>query len=258
MSRTCYNSLWIGPRLGVVERACLLSVLRQGHRLRLWCYAKPDGVPLGVEIADAATVLPAESIVRHRNGSPSLFSNRFRYELQRRALGPWIDADVYLLRPIPDRSYLFAYENEWKINPSVLRLPSDSPLIPPLLAIFEERTIPPWISWRARHRARWRLIMTGRTGLSHMPWGSAGPMALTALARQHGLEALALPAALFHPVPWRQAAWLLEPDKKLEDVVVQETIGIHLWNERIKHIKEGPAPPGSFLARLQAESAAAP
>ena len=77
-SRTCYNSLWIGPRLGAVERACLISVLRQGHPLRLWCYSVPESVPPGIELADAETVLPAASIIRHRDGSPSLFANRFR------------------------------------------------------------------------------------------------------------------------------------------------------------------------------------
>src|SRR5438094_244346 len=180
LTRTCYNSLWIGSRLGAVERACMLSVLRQGHPLRLWCYDGLDGVPPGIQLADAADVLPASSIIRHSEGSPSLFSNRFRYELQRRGLGPWIDADVYLLRPIPDRDYLFAWEDGERINGSVLRLPGDSPLIPALLDLFEERSIPPWLTWRERMAARWRLVTTGRTDLPRMPWGSTGPHALTA------------------------------------------------------------------------------
>jgi hypothetical protein len=33
------------------------------------------------------------------------------------------------------------------------------------------------------------------------------------------------------------------------------TVTVHLWNERIKHFKEKPAPKGSFLARLQQEGA---
>ena len=36
----------LGPRK--IERACLRSVLRQGHRLSLYCYEKPAGVPTGV------------------------------------------------------------------------------------------------------------------------------------------------------------------------------------------------------------------
>src|SRR5690349_7920416 len=34
-------TLWIGESLGAVERACLRSVLRQGHSLALYCYDRP-------------------------------------------------------------------------------------------------------------------------------------------------------------------------------------------------------------------------
>ena len=257
MNRTCYNSLWIGAKLGAVERACLLSILRQGHPVRLWCYSIPEDVPPGVRLADAAKVLPATSIIRHRDGSPALFANRFRYELQRSGAGPWIDCDMYLLRAIPDVDCLLAPQDDRVINPSVLRLPSDCPIIPPLLEQFEEKRVPGWISLPARAAAYWRLATTGRTGLSLMPWGSAGPHAITALARKYGLAPLALPARAFHPVHWRHADWIRDPAVRVEDVVGKQTIGIHLWNERIKHFKDQPAAADSFLSRLQAESAAA-
>src|SRR5687768_2878830 len=82
-------TLWIGPSLGAVERACLKSVLRQGHRLALYCYREPIGVPDGVELRDAAEILPEHRIIRHKTGSVALFANWFRYELQRRSLGTW-------------------------------------------------------------------------------------------------------------------------------------------------------------------------
>src|SRR4051812_12851319 len=94
-------SLWIGPRLGAVERACLRSMLRVGHPVTLYCYQEPAGVPEGVQLADAREVLAEELIIRHHSGSVSLFSNRFRYELQRRAAGTWVDLDHYCLAPIP-------------------------------------------------------------------------------------------------------------------------------------------------------------
>lgn len=242
--------------MGPLERACLRSVLRQGHRLTLYGYDPPDGVPDGIEIADAAAILPRERVIRHREGSPSLFSNLFRYEMQRRGLGTWIDADVYLLAPLDGtRAYLFGCEAPGVINGAVLRLPPDSPMLPPLIALFEEIEVPPWLPWRARVAARWRLAARGRTGLANMPWGSAGPKALSWTAARFGLADQALPIEMLYPVPWQQAAWICDPAASLVEKVGPRTVAIHLWNERIKHLKDRPAPPGSFLARLQEEGA---
>jgi hypothetical protein len=94
-------TLWIGPALGPVERACLTTIVSQGHQLTLYCYEEPAGVPAGVVVADAAEILPEGDIRAH-------FSDHFRYELQRRNAGIWVDADVYLLAPLPsDPPYLF-------------------------------------------------------------------------------------------------------------------------------------------------------
>ena len=87
-------TLWIGEGFGAVERACLRSVLRQGHRLTLYCYSEPIGIPDDVELQDASAVLPESSIVRHRGGSVAPFSDWFRYELLKRGLGTWIDTDM--------------------------------------------------------------------------------------------------------------------------------------------------------------------
>jgi hypothetical protein len=249
---TC-NTLWIGEALGAVERACLTSVLRQGHRVRLYCYRRPSGVPDGIEVVDASEILPETEIVRHSRGSPSLFSNRFRYELQRRGLGPWIDADVYLLAPLPETPYLFGFQDEKSINGAVLRLPPDCPMLPGLLRMFDEQSIPPWLSWRAKPAAWWRLLTKGRSGLAQMPWGVAGPQALTALSKAHGLLDKALAVDVLYPVPYARAEWVADPDIRLDDVTTSRSIAIHLWNELIRPLKDRPAAEGSFLARLQRE-----
>jgi hypothetical protein len=250
------NLLWIGPRLGRVERACLRSVLRQGHPVSLYCYEPPEGVPEGVALCDAAEILPQASIVRHQSGSVALFTNWFRYELQRREKGTWLDADIYLLAPLPDdRPSLFGWQEPGVIATGVLRLPADSPLLLPLLALFEERDIPPWLEPDERMAAWLRRRLTGRTHLSRMPWGSAGPNALTALAMRHGLAGEALPAETFYPVHHHEARWLLEPARPLDSVIAPTTIAIHLWNEVIKGFKDAPAPAGSFLHRLHEEGA---
>ncbi len=247
--------LWIGPRLGRLERACILSVLRQGHALTLWTYDRPDGVPTGVDLRDAREVLPEEAIIHHRTGSVSLFSNWFRYRLQQLGHGVWLDSDIYLLKPVECGEYLLTCWEPNRVNSAPLRLPPDSPMLPPLLEIFEQHKVPPWIPLFARLAAHVRLWRTGRTALSQMPWGVAGPRAVTALAMREGLLHLASPPETFHPYNWTEADWVRDPARALEDRATERTLGVHLWNERIKSFKESPAPRGSFLARLQEEGA---
>lgn len=245
--------LWIGE-LSAVERACMRSVLRQGHTLTLWTYGPVQGVPDGVVKRDAAEILPESSIVRHHSGSVALFANRFRYELIRRGLGTWLDTDVYLLAPLDlERAYLMGREEADVIASSILRLPMDCRILRDLLMLFEEEIIPFWMPLSARIASRWRLLVDGRTGIERMPWGSLGPRALTAYARAYGVAGEAHRPAVFYPVNWRQADWIKSPRLGLEQMISADTVAVHLWNECIKGFKHLPAPEGSFLARLHAE-----
>lgn len=249
-------TLWIGESLGPVERACMRSVLGQGHGLALYCYRPPSGVPQGVELRDAAAVVPEERVMRHRTGSVAPFADWFRYELQRLGLGTWVDTDLYLLAPLDtDRPYLFGEESHGWINNGVLRLPADSPLLAALLEIFQKPTTPWWLPWRPYLAGRIRELLNGEADLSKMPWGTTGPRALTALAGRFGLADQAFPADVFNPVAWDRADWILDPAMQLADVISERTVAVHLWNECIKTFKNAPAPQGSFLERLHREGA---
>ena len=247
-------ALWIGSGLGRIERACLRSALRQGHTVTLYGYEPVGDVPPGVELRDANDILPAARIVRHARGSLALFADLFRLELLRRGIGTWIDCDVYLLQPLPDGEWLMGREDQHgTIGNAILRMPSDSPLLAPLIDLFEERHIPDWIGRRERARARFRRWRTGRTGLADMPWGTTGPLGVTALAQRHGVADRALAAEILYPVPWQDAQWLRDPNRSLSDVTTPRSVAVHLYNHLIAPFKESPAAPGSFLARLQAE-----
>jgi hypothetical protein len=214
-------------------------------------------VPEGITIADAGSIVPRDRIIRHRGGSHSLFANLFRYELQRRGLGTWLDCDVYLLAPLDDdRPYLIGEEEPGRYNGAILRMPPDTPLLPSLLELFDERVVPPWLPWRARMAAHWRHAATGKAGLAKMPWGSAGPLAITAVARRLGIDLGAFPPSVFYPVHWKHADWIFDPNAAAEDLIAPETVAIHLWNERVRARKDAAAPAGSFMARLQAEARA--
>ncbi|HEY5724063.1 MAG TPA: glycosyltransferase [Allosphingosinicella sp.] len=253
------NSLWLGPRLGPVEQACLLSVIRQGHEMALYCYEEPEGVPEGVLLLDAEEIVPRLEIVRPAGGGASLFSNRFRYELQRQGKGIWIDCDLYLVAPLDfERPHLFGWQSDDLINTAVFRCPPDSPLLGPLLGQFEGRKVPAWVSRRSRIAAHLRSIGSGKVDVGALPFGTTGPHALTAIARETGLSVEALPIETFYPVAWQDSAWIADPETRLEDRIGPGTVAVHLWNEQIKGIKDGDAPPGSFLARLREEAGRAP
>ena len=246
-------TLWIGKSLGPVERACLRSVLSQGHRLALYCYDEPQGIPAGIEVRDASAILPESSVVRHQTGSVALFSDWFRYELQRRGAGTWVDADIYLVAPLDaDRPFLFGEQEPGVINNAVLRVPADSAILDGLLKPFQ-MTTPPWLPVRHRLLSRVRERITGVADVASMPWGTTGPAALTAMAAKLGLSSHALPPTVFYPMPWQRADWIRDPSVRLADVVTDETVAVHLWNECIRHFKDEPGRKGSFLRRLQEE-----
>jgi hypothetical protein len=260
------NTLWIGGGLGPVERACLRSALRQGHRVRLWTYDAVEGVPEGVEVADAREIIPAERIIRHSSGSYALFSDHFRFALQRAGLGYWIDTDLYLVRPIErEESYVYGWEASKKpgrppktIGSAILRIDAASPLLDEILEAFEGRTVPRWASKEDRRLAERRLQETGRVDLGELSWGIVGPHALTWLARERSLTCYADTPEVFYPVSWAGADWIRDPAVSIDDVITPRTLAVHLWNEKIKDYKNVPAPAGSFLARLQDEATLAP
>ena len=247
-------TLWIGERLGAVERACLRSVLRQDHRLALYCYRPPMGIPDGVEVRDASDILPEREVFRTHGGSVAAFSDWFRYELQRAGAGTWVDTDMYLLRPLDEaRPHLFGEEASGVLNNAVLRLPARSPVLKPLLAPFAGEK-PYWLVPQRKLIPRIRSRLGG-PAIASMPWGTTGPAALTAIARDHGVAGEAQPQDVFYPMPWTRANWILDPKIRLQDVTTDRTVGVHLWNEMIKRFKSRPAQPASFLAQLQREGA---
>lgn len=254
MATDCVT-LWIGDSLGALERACLKSMLRQGHSVALYCYRVPVGVPEGIEILDASAIMPQSTIRLSWAKRSDLYSDLFRYEIQKRALGTWLDLDVYLVAPLDlEKPYLFGQYEPGKVNGAVLRLPPDSPMLLPLLEQFKNGTVPKSLAWPRRLQVLARQAIKGRaSGLANTPFGTTGPYALTAFSHRLGLISKALAPEVFYPVEWRNARWILDPAVKLADVITDRTVGVHLWNELFGAIKALPAPKGSFLAQLQKE-----
>lgn len=250
-TRVC-NSLWIGRDLRPIARACLASFVRHGHRTVLYCYDPPSDLPAGVDLADAASIIPPSRIIRHKKtGSTSLFSNLFRYELQRRNLGLWIDCDVYCVRPIRlQGSHIYGWEHPNSINTAVLGLPPDAPVIEKLIGLFEMKSpVLPWLD-PADHAAFTARRLAGEEfSLADLPWGSAGPAALSYLLMEAGLARLAAARTVFYPLSWGEGPLLMKRGTNVAAIIRPETLAIHLWNETL-HRYLDKAEPGSPLDRL--------
>src|SRR5579872_6915884 len=98
--RRALNGLWVGDRLGYLEQLCLVSGLACGHAVRLFSYEPKNlrGVPTGIEVCDAAEVMPRERMITYTEcGSYALGSNFWRYEMLGQGLGYWLDLDVLVL-----------------------------------------------------------------------------------------------------------------------------------------------------------------
>jgi hypothetical protein len=112
--------LWIGRSLSNLERLAMASFLANGHPVHLYAYSHIDRVPHGVTRLDANEILPESSVFTYADGfgkgSPSAFSNRFRYKLLLERGGIYADADIVCLQPLAfaqSMPYVIASDGCW-------------------------------------------------------------------------------------------------------------------------------------------------
>lgn len=246
-------SLWVGPALGDIERMCLASFIAHGHPVALYGYDLIKNMPTGVELRDASKVMSREALEQHRGagGSLALFSDRFRYELQRLSLGLWVDTDVVCHRPITlEGPFIAGRESDEFLNGAVLKLAHDSPLLNALIRAYDRNRLPSWVSFtRAPHLKALDLLGVSIPPQRH-PRGTHGPRAITAVAAAFGLTGAAQRQTVFYPIHPRYAEQAFVPGRHLEEFVTDDTLTIHLWNEKLGVLRKSAPPPGSIMAAL--------
>jgi len=249
------NAFWIGRRLGALGRACLRSFLRHGHPVHLHVYEEPEDVPAGVVLHDGARIMPRSLAVPHRKtGSYALASDRFRYELMAAEAGIYVDCDCYCLGPLRSHDYMFGWESNEFIGAGVLKMPPDSDLLQALLHIFRtDGFIPPWLNESRQRRMRWRRLLGRPVELGDMPWGTAGPLAVSHYAKETGVADRAQPPDLYYPLSYYHARLLVDPHLTLDELITPRSEIIHLWNEYWRQAGIGNLPVGSPLALILAE-----
>jgi len=186
------------------------------------------------------------------DGPSALFSNLFRYVGLQRGLGAWVDADVLMLRSIADiGDHIFGWEDDDHINGAILRLPADSPLLRRAIRNMRARVpIDPRWTWGAIVKQRALGCIGRQIPLGKLPWGVAGPAAITAYAKRYGIANLAQPLDVFYPIHWSKVASLLDPAADIEASITPQTRAVHLWNTGLRDRKDTPPPHGSYLARM--------
>lgn len=260
-------TFWHGP-LSWLERLCLKSLQRQGHPVAVYAYARPEGLPDGVEWRDAAQILPAESLTFYKGkGTVAVFSDRFRLELLRRGLGLWADADVFALKPLVlDTPYLFGFERgprpgekSGSVNNAVLHIPADSPLLADLLAVFAPGRRPlfePFLPPVRRFEVALRRVLGDPVPPEAMQFGATGPFPLTHYIRARNLLGQVAPVPVYYPVAYEDVPLLLTASDILERRLRPETRALHIWRSQLTNRGRAglatPAP-GSPLARLCAD-----
>lgn len=245
------NSLWVGPRLGYLERLCLASAEAVGNPITLWTYDPEtlEGVPSGTDVRDAAEVMPRERLLRYReNGSVALGANLWRIALLAKGLGCWVDMDFIFLKPFDfSTEYVFGWEHENWINNAVLHAPSDSAMVADLLSIPQPNRRPPWWGPRKSLNFYWQRLRQGRIELPDYPWGTFSAGLVTHVVKRNGLQHEAQKPEVFYPVRWKDARALFEHESVVQAMITEDTRAIHMWHSRLEDLISQPPPAGSYM-----------
>jgi len=231
------QSLWIGNHLKPVHIMAMRSFLWCEHEYHLYCYEEIDNVPKGVVIKDAREILPEEAIfvcqTEPGKGSPSPFSDLFRWKLLYEKGGWWVDTDVLCRTHWPDKLLVLASELSFiehveggfvrgeQIAPCVVKLPEKCPLANDA---YEH--------CKALDRAK-------------QCWTDPVKM-LNDLVKRHHLNDWVRRSEDFCPVAWWDWEKLFEPNYEVDNT----GYGVHLYHEMWRRAGVSDTcvfPEGSFL-----------
>jgi hypothetical protein len=227
-----FGTLWAFGRLSALEQACLASFVKQGYELTLFSYAPIEGVPPGVQTADAESVVPLETINRFVfAGRPDLAhgSDLFRYRMIRDRGLVWVDTDLLMLaagtEPLPHPDVI-CREEQGGINGAILFV-AEPTLADSMIAYAEERMD------------------------RELRWGETGPAAIMQAVRRAASPPETYPHTVFYPVEHYDIWKVLLPAHRDESAAkCAEARTLHLFNNimtTMGYWKELAPPEGSFL-----------
>ena len=250
--------LWIGGRLSYLEQLCAISFRDAGHHVKLYTYEGIENAPDGVEICDAAEILPdPKSIPHKRTGSPAPQADKWRYNMLAKCDRTiWADTDAYCVKPFTSNSgRYYGWESASHINNGVVGLPKDSDALGQLIDFTkDEYAIPPWFDEKTRDEMVRRKEAGDPVHVGEQSWGVWGPQALTYFLHETGEETHAMPIEVLFPISFKKRRLMLKPNLPLGQYITDNTCSIHFWGRRMRMRlieREGGEPhPDSLIGRL--------
>lgn len=257
MTISTISSLWVGRPLSWIEQLSLRSFLAVGHKVKLYSYAPIEGVPQGIELADASEIFqPSQDL--WDNAGPSMVADLFRLHLMQKSEEVWVDTDMVALKPVTvsDSGFSIGYEKpDQVICNAVLRTPRDSASIKLLLDyVNDPHNKPQWLRPALRNKLgkvpKEKLL----SQLYHTKRSSMGPIALAYALRQTGEVSEVRPQEAYYSVPWQFTDVLFNPYGGTEGWMSDETEAVHLWSHVLSgHHKRHQPHAESFIGKLQRE-----
>ena len=211
VARHRFQSFWHGKALSPYELFCLQSFVTCGHDVDLYTYNENLVVPAGVRVCDATHISRDEVFVYEADGfgkgSPSAFSNFFRYKLLVEKGGWWIDTDVVCLTDrIPLVDEFYARQDADLVACGTMYF---KPQHPVMVQCLEQAT------------------KLGRA----VKWGDSGPRLFTRVLTDFGLIERAAPASVCYPTHYAQALDALRPSQTATLAPqIEGALFLHLWN----------------------------
>ncbi|MCX8509127.1 MAG: hypothetical protein ORN49_09665 [Rhodobacteraceae bacterium] len=247
-------SLWIGPRLQYLNQLALVSHLRHGHPVTLYCTDQVSNVPAGVTVRPASEIMKIDMAVVEAT-SASFLSNVFRYKMIRATGALWIDCDAFCHKPFPDEwDYVFAgHGMRGALNCGVVGLPQQCELMDQLLDYYDNLpNYPAW--WDKSQRKKMdkqdpalplpvRIYKAERTAF--------GPQAFTYFARKTCDVDKAMGADALYPVPFQLNDIFYDPYSQVERHFTEKTVSVHLYTNATRPWWRRNAPlKGSYADRM--------
>lgn len=212
---TVVQSFWFGSALPALQVLSLRSFLAHGHDVHLYAFEPIDNLPDGVRLLDASAILPRDSVFTYAKGfgrgSPSAFSNVFRYQLLHDRGGWWVDTDVVCLRPFDFAdAFVFATERDQAGLQTAASCVMKSPVGSDYL--------------------RYCLEACRQRDLNTVIWGEIGPRLLHEAITRFGLTAHLVAPEVFNPIDYSAFRDFQAPG--FDSRRLAHAYGVHLWNQK--------------------------
>ena len=236
-------TLWVGSPLPYLQQISIVSWIRQGYRVKI--YTDNNNLLKNTLLEDFTYYIKLENANKILTKEPSWailpYSDLFRYKVLYEYGGTWLDADLILLRPLPNletiisseytmKSGAFKSKNDMTATIQCLRFVKGNPLIKKIIDTIHTKINNP--AWRENMKIFRKIIE--KDGLT--------------LAEPY----------LFNPVPW----WNIEnivssstPKVKYncptpnDEWILSNSIGVHLFSSILMKKYKCPTE-GSLLFKI--------